>query len=66
MKSVVLLNSHQKYELQKEYCKINKEPLFSLRLCYFCQKDIYEHITEEKAKSTLITGCPFCNRSFVD
>ena len=60
------LTSFDKFELQKQFCKENNIPLFSAQICYSCQKDIYEHITEEKAKSTLITGCPVCNRSFVD
>jgi len=60
------LTSQQKFELQKEYCKVNGLPLFSALRCYSCWKDIYEYITEEKAKTTLITGCPCCNHSFVD
>jgi PP-loop superfamily ATP-utilizing enzyme len=60
------MTSYEKFKLQEEFCKEKKLPLFSSQYCYFCKKDIYEHIDVEKAKSTLITGCPCCHRSFVD
>lgn len=36
--------------------------------CYSCGKNIYEEggISVEKAGKELITGCPFCHRSYVD
>ncbi len=60
------LTSNQKFQLQQEYCKQNKLPCFASLRCFSCKKDIWEFISEEKAKSTLITGCPCCNRTFVD
>lgn len=45
-------------------------PLFapSDGVCWKCNKQIYSEggISVEKASSELVTGCPFCHRSFVD
>lgn len=60
------MNSYDKFKLQQEFCKENNLPLFSSQHCFKCRKDIYEYITEVKAKTTLITGCPCCNQTFVD
>lgn len=60
------MTSYQKFQLQKEFCKENSLPLFCGQLCWSCKKDIFEHISEETARTTLITGCPCCNYSFVD
>ena len=37
-------------------------------VCYRCHKDIYGEngISVEEAGRTMVTGCPFCHRSFVD
>ena len=35
-------------------------------VCGFCGRQIYERITLERAESEMVTGCPFCNRSFVE
>ena len=34
--------------------------------CFKCHKQIFEKITLEEASNELITGCPFCNYSYVD
>lgn len=60
------LSSNEKYKLQEEFCKERNFPLFAAQYCYSCKNDIYEKITEEKAKTTLITGCPYCCISFID
>ena len=39
------------------------------RVCYFCKKDITKGekgITLEKLGDYIITGCPYCHRSFCD
>lgn len=65
-------------QAQKEYCKSNGYPMFAPNngICYSCGRNIYHKvvyhsgnvggISVKKAGSTLITGCPFCNRSYVD
>lgn len=60
------MNSLEKFQLQLTYCKENKVPCFCSIFCYNCNKDIFKKITEELSKTTLITGCPYCNYSFVD
>jgi len=35
-------------------------------ICWGCHKQIYERISIEKASSELITGCPWCNKTYVD
>jgi hypothetical protein len=58
----------QKQEAQKEYCKANKLPQFVslVGTCWNCGKNVYDRISLEEAGSDLITGCPFCLRSFCD
>lgn len=60
------LTSEQKFELQRTYCKERNLPLFSGIRCWRCRVDIWEYISEEDAKTKLITGCPKCAYSFVD
>lgn len=60
------MNSLEKFQLQLTYCKESNLPCFCSIICFSCMKDIFEKITEETAKTTLITGCPHCNYSFVD
>jgi uncharacterized Zn-finger protein len=55
------------YELQVKYCKENNLPVFAPeRNCPYCNKNIYERITEHEAANGLITSCPYCNRSYVE
>lgn len=56
-------------EKQAAYCKKKDLPHFAPRngICWSCQKDIYEHErTAREAGSNLITGCPWCCRSYCD
>jgi len=55
----------EKIEAQKEYCKNNDLPFFApYTVCPNCKRDIWDKITLEQAKTELITGCPYCNRSY--
>ena len=56
-----------KKKLQLEYCRKHNTPFFAPRngICYSCGENIFKGITESEAKNTLITGCPYCNYSFV-
>lgn len=34
--------------------------------CFSCYANVYEHVTEDKVKHGIISGCPVCHRSFCD
>lgn len=57
-------------DAQKEYCEKNNYPHFapSNGICWCCGKNIYsvDGISVERAANNLITGCPFCHRSYCD
>lgn len=56
-----------RYEVQKEFCKQKGYPLFAPEdICFKCGAKIWDLISEEKASSELITGCPKCHWSFCD
>lgn len=61
-------NIQKKIKAQEGYCKDNKVPFFAPKTgkCFKCHKQIFEKITLEEASNELITGCPFCNYSYVD
>lgn len=66
-------------QAQEDYCERNECPMFAPGngLCPRCGRNIYEPhrfrdhntvygIAVNQAGSTLITGCPHCNYSFVE
>ena len=65
-------------QAQEAYCNQREVPMFAPRngLCYRCGYNIFlpingSHgsvlgVTVEDAGKKLITGCPFCNCSFVE
>ena len=63
-----------KRKAQKEYCNSGDivTPNFAefgtdeKGNCRYCHKNIWEHISLEKASNHLITGCPLCHRSYCD
>ena len=70
-------NSSEARVAQDKECDREGYPHFAPRdgKCWNCNKDIYteqDHggyktgISVEKAGSTLITGCPHCNRTYCD
>lgn len=68
-------NAEQAASAQQRYCKEKDYPHFAHRVCCSCKRCIYEKvdhgnrttgISVEEAGSTLITGCPHCNRSYCD
>jgi len=58
----------QKLAAQVEYCRVNKLPLFvpANGICWKCNKQIFDAIGDRRASTELITGCPYCSRSFCD
>ncbi len=57
-----------KLQAQKDYCKEKELPHFapSSGVCWNCKKQIYNRISLEKAGTDLVTGCPYCHRSYCD
>jgi uncharacterized protein with PIN domain len=54
---------------QHEFCKQNKAPFFmpSNGRCWKCKEDIIKILIERGEDGTsLVTGCPKCNRSYCD
>ena len=56
---------------QKQLCEKNHYPRFAPNdgYCYDCRRPIYGEergIKLEEAATTLITGCPFCRKSYCD
>ena len=58
----------EKINLQRQYCLLHRTPMFASNSdrSWCCGKDIWEKISKEEASTKLITGCPFCNKSFVE
>lgn len=59
----------EKIAAQTIYCKINSSGEFyapHTTRSWCCGRNIWERITLKEATTKLITGCPYCNRSFVD
>jgi hypothetical protein len=58
----------KKRKAQAKYAADNNHPLFAPLggTCWSCTGQIYDKIDLETASNTLITGCPYCKKSFVD
>ncbi len=56
-----------KIKAQKEYCERTKTPFFAPTngICWRCGRQIFTEINLERAGNSLVTGCPFCHRSYV-
>lgn len=70
-------NSNEAIKAQRKLQKEKNYPDFapSNGICWRCRKNIYSEldhgsyktgITVEQAATSLITGCPHCNRSYCD
>lgn len=66
MKEKSKATSMDKYHLQQEYCRENKIPMFAPYTCWKCGKIIWDYISEEKARTEHITGCPCCYKSYCE
>ena len=57
-------------ENQRDYCDKINAPFFmpSDGFCYSCGQDIVTHFIDIglKGNEELITGCPYCNYSYVE
>ena len=57
----------EKIAAQSKHAREVNAPMFAPKeRCWSCGGDLWARITYEKASTRLITGCPLCNRSFVD
>lgn len=56
------------YKAQLAFCEAQKVPFFvpPSGVCYACRQNVYDRHTIGGAGTHLITGCPFCHKSFVD
>ena len=70
---VLHFDTEKAIRAQEEYCEKHHVSMFAPGrgtggCCYNCHSPIYIKggISIEEAGSTLITGCPYCRRSFVD
>jgi hypothetical protein len=57
-----------KIVMQKRFCDTKGYPHFapSDGVCYWCDRQIYDKISVEIAQGNLITGCPWCHKSYCD
>ncbi len=57
-----------KINAQKIYCKNRKVPFFAPKdgVCESCHRQIFNRISLDFASQRLITGCPYCHKSYVD
>jgi hypothetical protein len=53
---------------QADYCSREKLPHFAPDdgICWKCNNQIYEKIPISRAANSLVTGCPWCYRSYCD
>lgn len=73
-------NIKEAIKAQEQYCEEHELPHFAPRsgVCWYCHQNIYSEngftrfgektsgISVEGAGSHMITGCPFCYRSYCD
>jgi len=57
----------EKIEAQREYRKRTGSPCFAPDngICWRCSRQIFNAISLESASNHLVTGCPYCHRSYV-
>lgn len=58
----------EKIQAQKDYCKKNGVPFFAPEngKCWNCRNQIFNRYSLEEAGNHIITGCPYCHRSYCD
>ena len=59
---------NQKIQAQLDLCKKTGVEMFAMEngICCWCDKPIFDSLSLEECSTNLITGCPNCNRSFVE
>ena len=69
-KRIKIFNPKLAIKGQKEYWDKSGAPDFAPNdgRCWNCRSQIYAEggIDVERASNTLVTGCPFCHRSYCD
>lgn len=70
MTNTKIFDTKESIKAQRDYCNRRKVPHFAPLdgICYSCGANIYSPrgISVEEAGSRLISGCPFCGRTYVD
>ena len=61
-------NIPEAIKAQDWYCKTKILPHFAPGngICWSCHQNIYSEKGRTRAAGQLITGCPFCSRSYCD
>ena len=76
-KNMSRFNTNQAAKAQSDLCAVKGYPHFApySGVCWSCKRNIFQEIDRGKyktgisvkqASSTLITGCPHCNRTYCD
>ena len=70
MTNTKIFDTKEAIKAQRDYCNRRKVPHFAQLdgICYSCGANIYgpRGISVEEAGSRLISGCPYCRRTYVD
>lgn len=54
-------------DAQAHFCQRHNMPDFAGDgICFSCGRQIFEKITLARAATAIITGCPYCKRSFCE
>lgn len=56
----------EKEQAQADYCKSVGIPNFMPNTCYRCRKHVVDYYALTVCATIHLTGCGFCNKSFVD
>lgn len=57
----------EKVAAQKIYCMVNSVEFYApVSTCWSCGKNHWKKVDLKKAETELITGCGYCNRSYVE
>lgn len=60
-------DARRRYKLQVEHCNNRKVPILAPSFaCFSCGFPIWTAISDEEAKSSLVTCCPRCHASFCE
>lgn len=57
----------RKIEAQEKFCGGINSPFYAPRngICWRCGKQIFDMIDVTMAGSKIVSGCPYCHRSYV-
>ncbi|CAK7019522.1 hypothetical protein [uncultured Phascolarctobacterium sp.] len=66
-RNLMFIDVKQAAAAQEKFCRRHNIPDFAgTGICFSCRRQIFEKITVAKAAAEIITGCPYCKRSFCE